>query len=82
MPRGRPPLFRQSEEFEIRLYREAGASIARLAEMWSTSPRRIHEILARQRARLGPEKLPQHKRHLVRLHSRRSDETPGTSTNT
>lgn len=66
--RGRPPRLSQTQKLELRLYREAGASITRLCEMWKLSRSRVHEILAEQRERLGPEKLPEHKRQSVRLH--------------
>lgn len=78
--RGRPSDIGFAEKHEIRRYREAGISIARLSAMWHKSPRRIHEILAEMRKRLGPEQMPSHKRHLVRLSSRRSHDAEVTST--
>ena len=66
--RGRPSKLSPGDKHEVRRYREAGVSIARLASMWSVSTTRIYEILAEQRERLGPEQLPKDKRHLVRKH--------------
>lgn len=73
---GRPSKLSPAEKHEVRRYREAGVSIARLASMWSVSTTRIYEILAEQRAMFGPEQLPKDKRHLVRKHlftSQKSD---------
>lgn len=68
--RGRPPRLSVADQHELRRYREAGVSIARLADMWHIGQRRVLEILAEQRAKFGPEVLPREKRHLVRQHSR------------
>lgn len=65
---GRPSKLSPAEKHEVRRYREAGVSIARLASMWRVSTTRIYEILAEQRAMFGPEQLPKDKRHLVRKH--------------
>lgn len=78
--RGRPTNIRELDKFEMRLTREAGVSIDTIGSMWKIGRRRVHEILAEQRAKFGPEKMPQHKRHLVRLNSRTSPEESGTST--
>jgi hypothetical protein len=80
--RGRPTSIRELDKFEMRLAREAGISIDCIAGMWHIGKRRVHEILAELRAKFGAEKLPQHKRHLVRLNSRRSSSTSRTSTET
>lgn len=66
--RGRPPKLSQTDKHELRRYREAGVSIARLAAMWGMSTARVYQILAEQRERLGPEQLPAHRRTLARLH--------------
>jgi len=55
-----------AEQHEIRRYREAGVSIARLANMWSVSPQTIYRVLAEQRAKFGLEQLPN--KHLARAH--------------
>lgn len=68
MKRGRPGKFSDADKHEVRRYREAGVSIARLAGMWQVSTKTIYQILAEMRERLGPEQLPQDKRHLVRRH--------------
>jgi hypothetical protein len=66
--RGRPPRLKDADKHELRRYREAGVSIARLAAMWSMSTTTVYQILAEQRAKFGPEKLPDNKRHLARRH--------------
>ena len=68
MKRGRPSRLSEADKHELRRYREAGVSIARLASMWKVSTTRVYEILAEQRAKFGPEQLPQDKRHLARKH--------------
>ena len=74
---GRPSKLSDADKHEVRRYREAGVSIARLASMWQVSTTRVYEILAEQRAKFGPEQLPKDKRHLVRRHLFTSDkETP------
>jgi hypothetical protein len=70
---GRPSKLSPADKHEVRRYREAGVSIARLASMWHVSTTRIYEILAEQRVMFGPEQLPKDKRHLVRQHLFRSD---------
>jgi predicted DNA-binding protein YlxM (UPF0122 family) len=63
---GRPPRLSEREKHELRLYREAGVSIAHLAGMWHVSTKTVYDILAELRAKLGPERLPAHKQHLAR----------------
>lgn len=76
--RGRPSKLSAAEKHEVRRYREAGVSIARLASMWHVSTTRIYEILAEQRAMFGPEQLPKDKRHLVRRHLFMSEKSGST----
>lgn len=66
--RGRPPKLTAAEQHELRRYREAGVSIARLASMWHVSTTTVHQILADQREKFGPEQLPAHKRQYARWH--------------
>ena len=66
--RGRPPRLSAADKHEVRRYREAGVSIAHLAGMFRISTTRVYEILREQRERFGPEKFPDTKRHLRRLH--------------
>jgi hypothetical protein len=80
MSRGRPGKLSAADKHELRRYREAGVSIARLADMWHLSTTRVYEILAELRAKLGPERLPEHKRTLARQHLFRSANS-GTSSN-
>lgn len=44
--RGRPCKLSQADKHELRRYREAGVSIARLASMWHLAPTTVHKILA------------------------------------
>lgn len=60
--RGRHPLFRSVEKFEMRLQREAGMSVLDVARYWSTSRATVLRILAELREKLGPEKLPNGRR--------------------
>lgn len=76
--RGRPSKLSAADKHEVRRYREAGVSIARLASMWQVSTTRIYEILAEQRVMFGPEQLPKDKRHLVRKHLFTSDKANST----
>lgn len=78
--RGRPCKLTQTEQHELRRYREAGVSIARLASMWHISTTTVHQILAAQRVMFGPEQLPKDKRHLARWHLFRSGNPDSTST--
>ena len=75
MSRGRPSRLSDADKHELRRYREAGVSIARLASMWRISTTRVYEILAEQRAKFGPEQLPAAKRHLARRHLFTSSKT-------
>lgn len=77
---GRRPKLTVAEQHEVRRYREAGTSIARLSSMWHVTPTTIHKILAAQRLKFGPEQLPENKRHLARWHLFRSAPTDPTST--
>lgn len=78
--RGRPCKLTATERHELRRYREAGVSIARLASMWHVSTTTVHQILADQRAKFGPEQLPDDKRHLARWHLFRSANSGSTPT--
>lgn len=78
--RGRPTNIREIDKFEMRLAREAGISIDDIGGMWKIGKRRVHEILAELRVKFGPEKMPTHKRQLVRLNCRRSSSPRSTST--
>ena len=66
--RGRKPKLSPAEKHELRRYRESGVPIARLAKMWEISTTTVHQILAEQRAKFGPEQLPEGKRQLARWH--------------
>lgn len=66
--RGRPCKLTAAEQHELRRYREAGVSIARLSTMWHIAPTTVHKILADQRLKFGPEQLPADKKHLARRH--------------
>lgn len=79
--RGRPCKLSMAEKHELRRYREAGVSIARLASMWKLAPTTVHKILAEMRARLGPEELPAGKKHLARRHLFISSKSEQTSSN-
>lgn len=77
--RGRKPKHTIAEKHEIRRYREAGVSVRRLAGMWDVTETTIHAYLREMRAQLGPEKLPDDKKHLARLHlfiSSKTNQTP------
>lgn len=78
--RGRPCKLSVSDQHELRRYREAGASIARLASMWHIAPTTVQKILAAQRKLFGPEKLPEGKEHLARWHLFTSANPEQTST--
>lgn len=67
---GRPPTLTPVQEFEIRRYREAGASIKQCASMFEISVTTVYRVLAKQRKKLGLEKLP-------RRQSARSDAARG-----
>jgi hypothetical protein len=78
--RGRPAKLSEADQHELRRYREAGVSIARLAGMWHISTTTVNKILAAQRVKFGPEQLPEDKRHLARQHLFRSANSEPTST--
>jgi len=78
--RGRPQKLTDAEQYELRRFREAGASIARLAAMWHISTTTVHQILAAQRVKFGPEQLPKEKRQYARLHLFTSGNSEPTST--
>jgi len=67
-----------AEQHEIRRYREAGVSIARLAKMWNVSSPTIYRILAEQRTKFGLEQLPN--KHLARAHLFRQVASPTSDT--
>jgi len=77
--RGRPPRLSAADKHEVRRYREAGIAIATIASMWKISTTRVYEILREQRERFGPEKFPDTKRHLRRLHLYAGQVVPNTS---
>jgi hypothetical protein len=79
--RGRPCKLSVAEQHELRRYREAGVSIARLASMWRISTTTVHQILAEQRAKFGPEQLPEGRRQYARWHLFSSVKVSSTSKN-
>lgn len=66
MSRGRPQKVCQADKHEMRRYREAGVPIKDLAKMWNIAETTVCAILRGLRKQLGPEKLPEHKKHLAR----------------
>ena len=66
--RGRPLKVSLQDQHEMRRYREAGVAIKDLAKMWNIAETTVCQILRRLRQQLGPEKLPDHKKHLARQH--------------
>jgi len=70
MKRGRPLKVSQSDQHEMRRYREAGVAIKDLAKMWNIAETTVCAILRELRKQLGPEHLPEHKKHLARVPSR------------
>ena len=68
----------RADKHELRRYREAGVSIARLANMYGISTGTVYEILRELRALLGPEQLPEDKRNLARKHLFTSRNNPGS----
>lgn len=65
------------EKFEARQLREVGMSLNDLARWFDVHRATVCRALAEMREKLGPEKLPPNKRHLVRLRSATSqDVTP------
>ncbi len=55
---GRPPRLKPLQEFEMRQYREAGATIKQCAALFEVSNATVYRVLAKQREKFGPEKLP------------------------
>lgn len=55
---GRPPKLTPLQEFEIRQYREAGATIKQCAGLYEISIATVYRVLAKQRKKFGIEKLP------------------------
>lgn len=80
--RGRPSKLTPAEEHELRRYREAGVSIARLGAMWHVSTTTVHKILADQREKFGPEQLPEGRRQYARWHLFSSAKDRPSSKNT
>ena len=66
MSRGRPLKVSHADQHEMRRYREAGVAIKDLAKMWNIAETTVCAILRKLRKQLGPEKLPDHKKHLAR----------------
>lgn len=66
MKRGRPPKVCLADRHELRRYREAGVPVKDLAKMWNITPTTVFQILRDLRKQLGPEKLPESKKHLAR----------------
>lgn len=66
MKRGRPQKVSRADQHEMRRYREAGVPIKDLAKMWNIAETTVCAILRGLRKQLGPEKLPEHKKHLAR----------------
>jgi transposase len=55
---GRPPTLTPLREFEMRQFREAGMSIKQCESYFNVSRATVYRVLAKQRKKLGPEKLP------------------------
>lgn len=55
------------DKFEARQLRETGMSLNDLSRWFNVHRATICRALAEMREKLGPEKLPANKRHLVRL---------------
>lgn len=70
---GRPPTLTPVEEFTMRQYREAGMSIRQCETAFNVSKATVYRVLAKQREKFGPEKLPN--RQSARSHLTRR-ETP------
>jgi hypothetical protein len=56
------------EKFQIRQFREAGVSLKECASYHHVSVATALRALAELREKLGPEKLPPHRRQLARSH--------------
>jgi transposase len=70
---GRPPQLKPIEEFTMRQFREAGMSIKQCEKAFNVSRATVYRVLAKQRKKFGPEKLPNGQ--LARSHLTRR-ETP------
>ncbi len=55
---GRPPALTPLQEFEMRQFREAGMTIKQCEAYFQVSRATVFRVLAKQRKKLGPEKLP------------------------
>jgi len=73
--RGRKPKHSRADKHEIRRYREAGVSIKRLAAMFEVAETTICAYLRELSAVMGPEQLPEDKKHLARKHLFKRDKT-------
>jgi IS30 family transposase len=67
------------EKHELRRYREAGVSINRLACMWGVSKTTVYQALRELVRQLGPERLPDDKKHLARRHLFTSGKEPDSA---
>lgn len=65
---------REVDKFEARQFREAGMSIADCARYFDVSIATLMRGLADMVKKLGPEKLPRHRRHLARRRIENSSE--------
>jgi hypothetical protein len=66
----------------MRRYREAGVAIKDLAKMWNIAETTVCQILRRLRTQFGPEKLPDHKKHLARHQLFTCEKTTSTGSHT
>lgn len=80
--RGKPPKHSRADKHEMRRYREAGVSIKRLAAMYEVTETTVHAYLREIRALLGPERLPDDKKHLARQHLFISTKTTSSESHT
>jgi hypothetical protein len=70
------------EKFEARQLREVGMSLNDLSRWFDVHRATICRALAEMREKLGPEKLPANKRHLVRLKAATSQNPTHSSPST
>lgn len=68
---GRPPRLKPVEEFTMRQYREAGMTIRQCEQAFGVSKATVYRVLAKQREKFGPEKLP--RGQLARSHLTRRE---------
>jgi hypothetical protein len=78
MNRGRPLKVSIADQHEMRRYREAGVPIKTLAGMWNIAETTVCAILRKLRKQLGPEKLPDTKKHLARIPISTCEKTTST----